>query len=94
VVDSSGQENVNDLQIADITMEGMLFLSPQDIIGEDLLCRINRPKDESSFELTCKVKHRERSGDRINRIGVYFSDIPEGSKEKLSQCIKSPQRKK
>ena len=89
IVDSSGKENAGALQIADISKEGMLFLSTQDILGEELLFRIYRPKDKSPFELTCKVKHKGRSENELNRIGVYFPDIPESSKEKLSQCIES-----
>jgi diguanylate cyclase (GGDEF)-like protein len=89
VVDSSGKENVGALQIADISKEGMLFLSTQDILGEEFLCRIYSPKEESPFELTCKVKHKEKLDNELNRIGIYFPDIPESSKEKLSQCIES-----
>jgi diguanylate cyclase (GGDEF)-like protein len=90
IVDSSGKENVGTLQIADISKEGMLFLSTQDILGEDFLCRIYRPKDESPFDLICKVKHKGKSENELYRVGVYFPDIPESNKEKLSQCIESP----
>ncbi|MDD5194666.1 MAG: diguanylate cyclase [Candidatus Omnitrophica bacterium] len=89
IVDSSGKENVGALQIADISKEGMLLLSTQDILGEDFLCRVFRPKDESPFELICKVKHKGKSENKLYRVGVYFPDISESSKEKLSQCIKS-----
>ena len=90
IVDSSGKKNVGALQIADISKEGMLFLSTQDILGEEFLCRIYRPEDESPFELTCKVKHKGKTESELYRVGVYFPDIPESSKEKLSQCIESP----
>ena len=89
IIDSSGKENVGALQIADITKEGMLFFSTQDILGEEFLCRIYHPKDESPFELTCKVKHKKKSEDDPYRVGVYFPEIPESSREKLSQCIGS-----
>jgi len=90
IVESPGKENVGALQLADISKEGMLFLSTQDILGEELSCRIYRPNDESPFELTCRVKHKGKSENELNRVGVYFPDIPENSKEKLSQCIESP----
>jgi diguanylate cyclase (GGDEF)-like protein/PAS domain S-box-containing protein len=90
IVDSSGKENVGALQIADISKEGMLFLSTQDILGEEFLCHIYRPKDESPFELTCKVKHKGKPESELYRVGVYFPDIPESSKKKLSECIESP----
>jgi len=90
IVDSSGKENVGALKIADISKEGMLLLSTQDILGEEFLCHIYRPKEESPFELTCKVKHKRKSENELYRVGVYFPDIPESSKEKLSQCIESP----
>jgi diguanylate cyclase (GGDEF)-like protein len=86
IVDPSGKEKVGALRMADISKEGMLFLSTQDILGEEFLCRIYNPKDESPFELTCKVKHKGKSKDELYRVGVYFPDIPESSKEKLSQC--------
>jgi diguanylate cyclase (GGDEF)-like protein/PAS domain S-box-containing protein len=90
VIDPSGQENVGSPQIADISKEGMLFLSSQDILGEDFLCRIYRPKDEVPFQLTCKVKHKGKSKDEFYRVGVYFPDISESDKEKLSECTESP----
>ena len=89
IVDSSGKENAGAFRISDISEEGMLFLSTQDILGEEFLCRIYRPEDESPFELTCKVKHKEKSENELYRAGIYFPDIPESSKEKLSQCIES-----
>lgn len=90
IIDSSGKENAGIPQIADISREGMLFHSVGDILGEKLLCRIYRPKDKFPFELTCKVKHKEKSENEPYRMGVYFPDIPESNKEKLSQCIESP----
>jgi hypothetical protein len=69
----------------------MLFFSAQDISGEEFLCRIYRPKDVAPFELTCKAKHKIKSRDGLYRVGVYFPDIPESNKEKLSQCIEFPQ---
>lgn len=90
MVDSSGKEDVLALKIANISKEGMLLLSTQDILDEEILCRIYCPKDESPFELTCKVKHKGKSENELYRVGVYFPDIPESSKEKLSQCIESP----
>ncbi|MDD5237410.1 MAG: diguanylate cyclase [Candidatus Omnitrophica bacterium] len=91
IVDPSGKENVKALKIANISKEGMLFLSTQDILGEEFLCRIYRPKDESPFELICKVKHKQKSENELYRVGVYFPDMPESGKEKLSQCIESPE---
>jgi len=89
IVNSSGKDNVGTLQLADISKEGMLFLSTQDIPGEDLLCRIYRPKDATPFELTCKVKHKGKSKDELYRVGVYFQGIADSGKEKLSQYIGS-----
>ena len=90
IVDLIGKEKVGSPQMVDISKEGMLFLSTQDIPGEEFLCRIHHPKDEFPFELTCKVKHKGKSGNDLYRVGVYFPDISESSKEKLSQCIESP----
>lgn len=90
IIDPSGKEKAEALQIADISKEGMLILSTQDILGDEFLCRIYRPKGEAPFELTCKVKHKRKSDNELYRVGVYFPDIPESSKEKLSQCIDSP----
>jgi len=87
IVDSSGKEEVGVFQIADISKEGMLFFFTQDILDEEFLGRIYRPKDESPFELTCKVRHKARSENDLFRVGVYFPEMPESSKEKLSQCI-------
>ncbi len=87
IVDSSGKENVGSPQIVNISKEGMLFLFTQDIPNEEFLCHIYRPKDESPFELTCKVKCKGKSKDELFRVNVYFPDISETSKEKLSQCI-------
>jgi len=90
VVGSSGKESVKGIKIANISKEGMLLLSTQDILGEELLCRIYLPKGKPPFELTCKVKHKGKSESELYRIGVYFPDIPESSKEELSHCIESP----
>ena len=90
VANSSGKEDLLALNIANISKEGMLFLSSRDILEEELLCRIYRPKDESPFELTCKVKHKSKPEHGPCRIGVYFPDMPESVKEKLSNCIESP----
>jgi len=90
IADSSGKENVKVIEIVDISREGMLFISTQDIPSEELLCRIYHPKEKTPFELTCKVKHKEKPKNGLNRIGVYFSDMPKSSKEKLFQYIESP----
>jgi diguanylate cyclase (GGDEF)-like protein len=89
LVDSSGK-NAKNLKIGNISKEGMLLLSTQDILNEELLCRIYCPKDVSPFELTCKVKHKGKSESELYHIGVYFLDAPESDKEKLSNCIESP----
>lgn len=90
IVDSFGEKNAGDLRISDISNEGMLFLSTNDIPGEEFLCRIFRPKGEPPFELTCKVKHKGKSESELYRVGVYFPDIPEDVKEKLAQCVEPP----
>jgi diguanylate cyclase (GGDEF)-like protein/PAS domain S-box-containing protein len=89
MVDSSGK-NAKNLKIGNISKEGMLLLSTQDIITEELLCRIYCPKGVSPFELTCKVKYKDKSESELYRIGVYFLDIPKSNKDKLSNCIESP----
>jgi len=94
VVGSSGKKSVKGLKIANITKEGMLLLSTQDISDEELLCRIYLPKGKPPFELTCKVKHKDKSENGLYRIGVYFPDIPESIKEKISNCIESPKELK
>jgi len=90
MIGSSGKENVKTLTIANISKKGMLLLSTQDILDEELLCRIHCPKNRSPFELTCKVKHKGKSESELYRVGVYFPEIPATSKEKLSNCIASP----
>jgi diguanylate cyclase (GGDEF)-like protein/PAS domain S-box-containing protein len=90
IVDSFGKEKVKNLKLGNISKEGMLLLSTQDILEEELLCRIYCPKGGPPFELTCKVKHKGKSESELYRIGVYFPDIPETVKEKLSSCIESP----
>ena len=90
IVGTSGKQNVKTLKIANISKKGMLLLSTQDILDEELLCRIDCPKGGSPFELTCKVKHRGKSENELYRIGVYFPEISESFKEDLSNCIESP----
>ena len=65
----------------------MLFLSTQDILDEELLCRIYSSKGEPPFEFTCKVKYKGKSESELYRIGVYFPDMPASIKEKLTNCI-------
>ncbi|MBN2483992.1 MAG: diguanylate cyclase [Candidatus Omnitrophica bacterium] len=90
VVDSSGKENMNPPQIANISQEGMLLLSTQDILDEELLCRIYCPKNKSPFELICKVKHKSKQESELYRIGVYFPEVPDSMNENLSNCIEPP----
>jgi len=90
MVDPSGKENGKTLKVANISKKGMLLLSTQDILDEELLCRIHCPKNASSFELTGKVKHKGKSESELYRIGVYFPEVPEPMKEKLSNCVESP----
>ena len=87
IIDSSGKENIKGLQITDISKEGMLFLSPQDIPAAEFVCRIFGPQEEFPLALTCNVKHKGKSGNELYHLGAYFPNIPESSKEKLSQCI-------
>ena len=67
----------------------MLLLFAQDILDEELLCRVHCPKGGSPFDLACKVKHKGKSDNELYRIGVYFPEIPESIKERLSNCIES-----
>jgi len=92
MVDFSGKKDALALKIANISKEGMLLLSTQDIADKELLCRIYCSKDEFPFQLTCKVKYKGKSQGELYRIGVYFSDIPGSIKEKLSKCIESPKK--
>jgi diguanylate cyclase (GGDEF)-like protein len=78
------------LKIGDISKEGMLLLLTQDILDKEILCRLCCPEDVSPFELTCEVKHKGKSGSDLYRIGVYFLEMPESNKEKLSNCIEFP----
>ena len=86
IVDSPGRENVKSFKIANISKEGALILSTQDILDEEFLCRLYYPKNGSPFELTCKVKYKGKS-DGLYRIGVYFPDISGSIEEELSKCI-------
>jgi diguanylate cyclase (GGDEF)-like protein/PAS domain S-box-containing protein len=87
IVDPSGEENADVFTIANITREGMLVLSAQDIPDEELVCRLYAPETESPCELTCAVKHRGKAAAELYRTGVSFSYIPESMKEKLSPCV-------
>jgi len=87
IVDSSSK-NVKNLKIGNISKEGMLLLSTQDIPDEELLCRMHCPKGKSPFELTCKVRYKGKAEKELYRIGVYFLEMPESIKEKLLNCIK------
>jgi len=90
IVDSLRKQNGKILKIANISKEGMLLLSTQDILDEELLCRIYSPKDEFPFEFICKVKHKGKSESQLYRIGVYFPEVAESLKKKLSNCMESP----
>ncbi|MFC1667706.1 diguanylate cyclase [Candidatus Omnitrophota bacterium] len=89
MVDPSSK-NFKNLKLGNISKEGMLLFSTQDILDEELLCRIHCPKDGSPFELTCKVRYKGKGESELYRIGVSFLEIPESIKEKLSHCIESP----
>jgi c-di-GMP-binding flagellar brake protein YcgR len=89
IVDSSSKQDVETLKIANISKEGMLLLSTQDISDEEILCRIHCPKGGSPFELTLKVKHKNKSESELYRIGVYFPEMSEDLNEKLSNCMES-----
>jgi len=90
VVDSSGKEKIKTLKIADISTNGMLLLSSQDIAGEELLCRVCCPENEVPFDLACKVKYKSKPEYGPYHIGVYFSKTPECIRGKLSNCIEFP----
>jgi len=87
IVDPSGDENIKTFKIANISTNGMLLLSSQDIAGEELLCRVCCPGSEVPFDLACEVKHKSKPENDLYHIGVYFSKIPESIQEKLSNCI-------
>jgi diguanylate cyclase (GGDEF)-like protein/PAS domain S-box-containing protein len=89
MVDSSGK-TVKNLKIGDISKEGMLLLSTQDIHDKELLCRMYSPKGKSPVELICKVRHKGKGKNELYRIGVYFLKMSESIKEKLSNCIEFP----
>ena len=84
VAGSSGKENIKDLKIANISKQGMLLLSTQDILDEEFICRVHPPKGGSAFESICKVKHKSSSENGLYRIGVYSPDTPESFAENLS----------
>jgi len=90
IVDSSGKEKIKTLKIADISTNGMLLLSSQDIAGEELLCRVCCPENEVPFDLACKVKYKSKPEYGLYHIGVYFSKTPECIQGKLSNCIEFP----
>ena len=89
IVDPSSRRDAETFKIANISKEGMLLLSTQDISDEELICRIHRPKGGSPFELTLKVKHKSKSESELYRIGVYFPEMPEDLNQKLSNCMES-----
>jgi diguanylate cyclase (GGDEF)-like protein/PAS domain S-box-containing protein len=84
VAGSSGKENIKDLKISNISKQGMLLLSTQDILDEEFICRVHPPKGGSAFESICKVKHKSSSENGLYRIGVYSPDTPESFAENLS----------
>ena len=77
IVGPSSEENVKPLKIANISKQGMLLLSTQDIDAEELLCRIHCPGSETPLEIVCKVKHKAKPDGELYRIGVYFPDMSE-----------------
>ncbi len=93
IVDSSSKQNAQNLKVANISKEGMLLLSTQDIFNREFLCRIHAPEEGPTFELVCKVTHKNKSESELYRIGVYFSQISESFKEKIPQCIEYPNNK-
>ncbi|MFA5116221.1 MAG: diguanylate cyclase, partial [Candidatus Omnitrophota bacterium] len=90
IVDTFGKETGKDLKIDNISKEGMLFHSTQDIRDKDFLCRIHCPKNKSPFNLTCKVKYKGKIEGELYRIGAYFQDMSENMKERLLSCIEPP----
>ncbi|MCF7917127.1 MAG: diguanylate cyclase [Candidatus Omnitrophica bacterium] len=90
IVDFSDKQSVKTLKIDNISKEGILLLSTQDITNEEFLCRIQHPKGGSPLELACKVKHKDKPEDESYRIGVYFPKISENLKDDLSNYIESP----
>jgi hypothetical protein len=91
LVGLSGKENVKAPKIANISNEGMLLILSQDIPDKEFFCHIYCPTGGASFKLTCEVKHQGKSESGPYCIGVYFPDIPESIKGKLSSCIKLPE---
>ena len=89
MIDFSDKQNMKNLTIINLSEKGMLLLSTQDIIDERFICRIYCPKGGSPFEITCKVKHKTKTGSGLYRIGVYFLETPEYLEDKLSNCIES-----
>ena len=87
MVGSSDEGNTKHLKIADISEEGMLFISEQDILWEEHLCRIYGPKGGPPFKLTCKVKHKVKSEDDLYRIGIHFPNMAGNVKENILNCI-------
>ena len=90
LVDPYTKETTNALEIANISKEGMLLLTHQDIRGNNLLCRMYCPEDNFPFEFSCKIAHKNKSENNAYRIGLYFVDKSEYIQEKLSNCINSP----
>jgi hypothetical protein len=68
----------------------MLLLFPNDIAREQFLCRIHFPEQESPFEFTCRIAHKEKSGEDSYRVGVYFVDTPLDFQNRLSNYVESP----
>ncbi len=87
----SGKENDKSLEIANISEEGMLIISRQDIIGEEHLCRIYGPQEGPPFKLTCKVKHKIKSDDNSYHLGINFSNMAESPRENILTCIQAPE---
>jgi diguanylate cyclase (GGDEF)-like protein/PAS domain S-box-containing protein len=92
LVDPYTRETSDTLEIANISRGGLLLLSHQDIPGDNLLCRMHCPEDNFSFEFSCRIAHKNKSGDDRYRVGLYFVDNSEHIQEKLSSCINSPRK--
>ncbi|MFA5093530.1 MAG: diguanylate cyclase [Candidatus Omnitrophota bacterium] len=91
IADFLGKEKVQDQKIINISKEGALFLFSRDFSNEEFLCRLWFSKNNSLFEVACKVKHKNRLDAGLYRVGVHFENVTGDTKASLLNCIESTQ---
>jgi len=92
-VNLSGKENIEALEIVNISKEGMLLFSAQDTLLDKFSCRMPCLKNDIPFMLNCAVKHKDKLENGSYHIGVQFVDIHDDIQEKVINCIGSSEER-